>query len=92
MTDRGPAPWPDPRYSLRSAARTRPLTRPRSRRDGGSLADPRRTRQSGEAWHNPPSAQSAMRRSRSALTITETELNVMAALHTIGLSKRPSTG
>jgi hypothetical protein len=33
-----------------------------------------------------------MRRSRSALTITETELNVMAALHTIGLSKRPSTG
>ena len=36
--------------------------------------------------------QSASRRRRSALAITDTELNVIAALAIIGLSSRPKTG
>ncbi len=38
------------------------------------------------------SAQTSARRSRSALPITETELNVIAALASIGLSSQPKTG
>ena len=37
-------------------------------------------------------SQSGTRRRRSALPITETELNVIAALATMGLRRRPSTG
>ena len=36
--------------------------------------------------------QSASRRSRSALAMTDTELNVIAALAMIGLSSKPNTG
>ena len=37
-------------------------------------------------------AQSATRRNRRALPMTDTELNVMAALAIIGLSSNPNTG
>lgn len=39
-----------------------------------------------------PSGHSGTRRSRSALAMTDTELNVMAALATTGLSSRPRAG
>ena len=40
----------------------------------------------------PPALTAPARRSRSALAITDTELNVMAALAIIGLSSSPNAG
>ena len=54
----------------------------------------RRTDESGphEKHRDPQTHQSATRRSRRALAITETELNVIAALAIIGLSNQPKMG
>ena len=43
-------------------------------------------------WHLIPAAYSSNLRSLSALLITDTELNVMAAAASMGLSSSPITG
>ena len=45
-----------------------------------------------DTWHLLPAAYSSSLRSLSALLITDTELNVMAAAASIGLSSSPITG
>ena len=79
-------PGPDP-------GTPRGTSRPRAAngRPGGELASPGPRAIAGRSTRAAP-LQSSTRRRRSALAITETELKVIAALATIGLSRRPRTG
>src|SRR5437867_13408350 len=86
---------------LRAAARLKPVSasgHERSRRPSFATSELKVTLTRLElllvdlAAHVRPFSRPVSRRSRSALPMTDTELNVIAALATIGLSRRPVHG
>ena len=59
---------------------------------GADVVEEREKADDRQRRHGHRRSYNLTRRSRSALAITDTELNVMAALAMIGLSRRPANG